>query len=232
MRVEAYKTPVFNESDSLADFLFEQLPLLGERSIVVITSKIVALAEGRTAPFTDEAAKEALIRSESDWVMETKYTWLTQKDGMIMASAGIDESNAAGKLVLLPKDSFVAADQLRKALMDHYGLHNLGVLITDSRIFPLRAGVTGVSLGYAGFKGIRDYRGTPDIFERPLEMTQTNVADALAAAAVLTMGEGNEQQPLALITEAPVTFVDQIERDELAIDIREDMYRPFFATLE
>ncbi|MEJ0001981.1 MAG: coenzyme F420-0:L-glutamate ligase [bacterium] len=170
-----------------------------ENSVLVVTSKIVALAEGRTAVFTDKAQKTALIKKESQFALETKYVWLTIKDGMVMASAGIDESNAAGKLILLPKDSFRAAESIRKDLKKIFKLKKLGVLITDSRIFPLRSGVVGVALGYAGFKGIRDYRGKKDIFGRVLKMSQTDVADSLATAAVLSMGEGREQQPLALI---------------------------------
>ena len=89
--------------------------------------------------------------------------------------------------------------------------------------------VVGVALGYAGFKGIRDYRGKPDIFGRKLKFTQTDIADGLATSAVLIMGEGKECQPLALITEAPITFANKVDRNELYIDPAEDMYGPFFA---
>ena len=148
-----------------------------------------------------------------------------------MASAGIDESNAKGKLILLPKDSFKTARNFRNTLRQKYGVKELGVLITDSRTIPLRAGVTGVAVGYAGFHGIKDYRGTPDIFGRKFKFSQTNIADGLAAAAVLVMGEGNEQQPLAMIERAPVEFCDSVNRAELRIDIQEDMYRPLFSRL-
>ena len=110
-------------------------------------------------------------------------------------------------------------------------MSHLGVLITDSRTVPLRAGVTGVAVGYAGFRGIKDYRGTPDIFGRKFEFSRTNIADGLAAAAVLVMGEGNEQQPLAIIEKAPVEFCDRVKRAELRINIKEDMYRPLFSKL-
>jgi F420-0:gamma-glutamyl ligase len=149
-----------------------------------------------------------------------------------MASAGIDESNADGKLVLLPTDSFVSAEEMRTALCAHFNLKELGVLITDSRILPLRAGVVGVALGYAGFCGVKDYRGTADIFGRVLQMSRVDVADSLATSAVLCMGEGHEQQPLALITDAPVEFIDQVDRNELRIDIKDDMYRPLFEHIQ
>lgn len=231
MIVRPIKTRIFHEGEDLFRFITEQTEELSERSVLVVTSKIVALAEGRTAVADTPAAKEKLIRSESELAILTKYVWLTIKDGMVMASAGIDESNADGKLILLPRDSFKTADKLRTKLRQYYGIKKLGVLLTDSRTIPLRAGVTGVALGYAGFRGVRDYRETPDLFGRKFHFSRTDIADSLATAAVLVMGEGAEQQPLAVIVEAPIEFVDKIDRQELRIDIQDDMYRPLFAEL-
>ena len=231
MIIRPIKTHVFQEGGDLSAFIADYFKKLPERSVIVATSKIVALAERRTAVADNAQAKEKLIRAESDLAIPTKYVWLTVKDGMVMASAGIDESNANGKLILLPKDSFKTARNLRNKLRQKYSVRHLGVLITDSRIVPLRAGVTGIAVGYAGFRGIKDYRGTPDIFGRKFKFSRTNIADGLAAAAVLVMGEGNEQQPLAIIERAPVEFCDRVNRAELRIDIQEDMYRPLFSKL-
>lgn len=225
MRVRAIKTRVFQEHENLFDFIVEHVPNVAEGTILAVTSKIVALAEGRTADLRD---KKRLIEEESDIGVKTKLVYLTVKDGMFMTSAGIDESNGAGKLILLPKDSYKAAAILRKKLTKKYKIKDLGVLITDSRCLPLRAGAVGMSLGYAGFKGIRNYRGTPDIFGRTLVMSRSDVADALASAAVLEMGEGRECQPLVVIDGAPVQFVDRVNRKEILIPFEEDMYRPLF----
>ena len=149
-----------------------------------------------------------------------------------MSSAGIDESNANGKIVLLPKNSFRSAEFVRKKLRAKFKIKNLGILITDSRLLPLRAGIVGVALGYAGFKGVRDYRETPDIFGRILKLSRTDIADGLATAAVLCMGEGKEQQPLALITGAPVEFTSKINKKELYINPREDVYQPLFEKIK
>jgi len=222
------KTAVFSEGDNLFAFITTHLKSLAEGSVLVVTSKIVSLAEGRTEKIIDENTKIALILKESDDAIPTKYAWLTVKDGVLMASAGIDESNANGKLIMLPKDSFAVARQLRKALKQHYGVSRLGVLITDSRTLPLRAGVMGVALGYAGFKGIKDYRGKKDLFGRPFHFSRVDVADSLATSAVLVMGEGSEQCPLAVITEAPVVYCERVQRKELFIELTEDMYRPYF----
>src|SRR3989338_6302736 len=225
MIVKPIKTHVFKEGDDLFTFITRYLKKIPERSVLVVTSKIVALAEKRTAVAKTTKTKEDLIRAESEVAIPTKYVWLTIKDGMVMASAGIDESNANGKLILLPKDSFKTAHLLRQKLKQKYGVKKLGVLITDSRTIPLRAGVSGVALGYAGFRGARDYRETPDLFGRKFHFSRTDIADSLATAAVLVMGEGAEQQPLAVIVEAPIEFVDKIDRQELRIDIQDDMYR-------
>ncbi len=231
MIIQPIKTRVFQEGEDLFAFIARYIKKLPEKSVVAITSKIVALAEKRTAVIEDAPAKENLIRAESEFAIPTKYVWLTIKDSIVMASAGIDESNANGKLVLLPEDSFKTADLLRKKLQEKYGVTNLGVLIIDSHVTPLRAGVTGTAVGYAGFRGVRDYRGAPDIFGRKLTFSRTNVADSLATAAVLLMGEGNEQQPLAVIKTAPIEFCDAIDRRELRIDIDDDMYGPLFSAL-
>lgn len=231
MNIKTIKTKVFIENENLFAFVTRYVKRVPERSVIVITSKIVALSEGRTRIIHNEKEKEAIIREESEFALKTKYTWLTIKDGALLASAGIDESNADGKIILLPKDSFKQAVSMRKKLLAHYGVKELGVLITDSRLMPLRAGVVGVALGYAGFKGLRDYRGLPDIFGRNLKMTQTDIADGLATAAVLPMGEGSECQPLALITDAPIEFTEKLNKKELRIPIEEDVYGPMFLKL-
>ena len=235
MKITPIKTRIFREDENLLEFILQNVKRIPESSILVVTSKIVALSEGRVAEFknTKEKIRQKirLIKKESDFALKTKYVWLTIKDGMVMANAGVDESNADGKIILLPKDSFQSADLIRKKLKKIFKLKKLGVLITDSRVFPLRAGTVGVALGYAGFKGVRDYRDTPDIFGRILKMSRTDVADSLATSAVLSMGEGKEQQPLALISDAPALFVDKIDKKELLIDPREDLYLPIFRSI-
>ncbi len=228
MNVRAVKTRVFEEGEDLHRFVVEHVPSLADGTVLAVTSKIVALSEGRVARPKNEAERMRVIESESDWMVATTYVVLTMKDGIPMANAGADESNADGKLILLPKDSFKAAEKLRATLMKKYRLTKLGVVVTDSRVVPMRAGVVGLAVGYAGFKGVRDYRGKADIFGRKLKFTQTNVADGIATAAVLVAGEGKERQPLVVIEDAPVRFADKVDREEVSISLKDDMYRPFF----
>jgi F420-0:gamma-glutamyl ligase len=226
MLVTPFRTRIFNEHESLESFIFEHLETLPERSVLVITSKIVALAEGRTADPQNESDRDSLIASEGTVVAKTKYVTLTIKDNLYMANAGIDASNANGKYVLLPRDSYISAKFVRSACMEHYAIKELGVIISDSRTVPLRRGVTAVALGYAGIKGIKNYTGELDIFGRPFQFESTNVVDSLATASALVMGEGAEQQPLAVITDIPaVVFTDTIDRTEAVIAPDDDMYQ-------
>jgi F420-0:gamma-glutamyl ligase len=231
MQIKAIKTEVFTENEDLLEFIFKYYKKIPENSIVVVTSKIVALSEGRTSLCKNTKEKIKIIKEESSFAIKTKYTWLTIKDSTVMAQAGIDESNANGKIILLPNDSFKSAEFLRKKLIKRFHLKKLGILITDSRLMPLRAGVVGVALGYAGFSGIKNYIGKKDIFGRKLKMSRTDVADSLATSAVLCMGEGKEQQPLALITDAPIVFTQKINRNELIINPKDDLYAPLFQNI-
>lgn len=234
MQVIPIQTRIYQENENIVDFIIEHIPSLAEETVLVITSKIVALGEGRVHTIKSKEEKIALIKAESDQAVETKWVWLTVKDGQVYAAAGIDESNVGDQVcVLLPEDSYAAAAAIRTRLMEHYGLKTLGVLITDSRTVPLRSGTTGISLGYAGFEGLRDYRGLPDIYDRPFKVSQTNVADGLAAAAVFIMGEGSERQPLATVTDARVVFTDRvIKKEEIQIPLEDDLYLPFFKEFE
>jgi dihydrofolate synthase / folylpolyglutamate synthase len=231
MLIKPIKTRIFKEGENLFEFICKYFKKIPEKSVIVVTSKIVALSERRTVSIENIKEKEKLIKRESQIAIPTKYVWLTIKDGMAMSSAGIDESNADGKLILLPKDSFKSASSLRKKLMQKYEVKDLGIVVTDSSIMPLRAGVVGAALGHGGFRGIKDYRRKSDIFGRQLEFSSVNIADSLAASAVLLMGEGREKQPLAIIEKAPIEFCDRVNRKELIIAPKDDMYFPLFSKL-
>lgn len=228
MKIQAIKTRIFKEGDDLISFIIKSIPVVKEGDIIVVTSKIVALSEKRTAEILNSKTREEIIKKESQFMMRTKYTWLTIKDGIVLASAGVDESNANGKIILLPKDSFSSALYLHKKLKQHYRIKKLGIIISDSRLLPLRAGVVGIALGYAGFEGVKSYINKKDIYGRVLKFSRTDVADSLTTAAVLLMGEGNECQPLAIIKDAPVVFTNKSDRKELYINPKEDMYQPLF----
>lgn len=221
--------------------LDRHLPRLKEGSVVAVTSKIVAICEGRFVKI-GEADKDKLIEQEAEYYLPRKLNkygvMLTIKQNVLAPSAGIDESNARGHYVLWPSDPQKTANEVHDYLKKKYKLKRLGVIITDSRTLPLRWGTIGVSLAYSGFKPLNNYIGKKDLFGRKLEVTQSNIADSLAIAAVLAMGEGAEQTPLAVIEDVPfVQFQsDHPPRSELKmfhVDMRkDDMYAPVLRAVQ
>lgn len=238
MVVQPIKTRIFtagessaNGADRLADFILEHLSAVEEGDVVAVTSKIVSLAENRVVEMKSEEDRLRYIKEESEFLVETPYTVMTLRGGMIMSSAGVDESNADGKLILLPKDPYASARQLWQALRQAWGVKKLGLVITDSRTSLMRRGSMGVAFAHAGFHAVKRYVGQPDLFGRVLQVTIANCADPLAAAAVHAMGEGSERQPIALIRGARIDeqfTEDTIYPGEIQVDIKDDVYGPLF----
>ena len=223
---------VTSEDSDITVLLKKYLPSLKERSVIAITSKVVAICEGRIVK-VDEVDKDELVKEEVEYFLpkeENKYHFfLTIKNNIMIASGGIDESNGNGYYILWPKDSQESANTIREFLVKEYGISEVGVIITDSKTTPLRRGVTGVTLAHSGFAALNDYIGHPDIFGRDLHVTKANIADGLAGASVLSMGEGSEQTPFAVIEDVPfVTFQQRNptveELADLRIPIEEDIY--------
>lgn len=228
-------TPVqsTNAEDGLLALLDHYLPTFTAQSVLVITAKIIAILQQRVLPTT--ADRQAVIEAEADQYLPPRYSryrvTLTMKGGILIPSAGVDESNGNGQFVLWPKQPQAIANRVRAYLCTRFGIREAGVLITDSRPLPLRWGVTGVGMAHSGFRAINDLIGTLDLFGRPLTMTKINVMDGLAAAAVLVMGEGAEQTPLAVASDLPfVHFQQHDPTDEevaaLQIAPEDDLYEP------
>ncbi len=158
-------------------------PGLHDGDILVITSKIVSKAEGRVL----RGDRESAIRAETVRVVARRGpTTISQtRHGLVMAAAGVDESNTApGTLVLLPVDPDGSAETLRKGIGERAGAR-IGVVITDTMGRPWRAGQTDSAIGAAGIVPLRDHRGQADTFGNVLEVTIAAVADEIAAAADL-----------------------------------------------
>jgi dihydrofolate synthase / folylpolyglutamate synthase len=235
MKVTTIKTrPIRPGRGDLIAVLDAHLSSLSERAILAVTSKIVAICEGRVVRAGD-IAKSTLVEQEAEYFLpstESKYGYiLTIRHNLLVPSAGVDESNGDGFYVLWPEDPQRSANEIRRYLARRFSRREVGVILTDSTTRPLRWGVTGVALAHSGFAAVNDYVGQPDIFGRPLAVTKANVRDGLAAAAVLVMGEGTEQTPLALIDDVPfVTFQERDptpeEPEAAAIALEDDLYAP------
>ncbi len=224
---------------NLFTLLDTYLPTFAAGSILAITSKIVAICQGR-AILISGTDKQALIEQEAEFflapTLNPANVTLTIKHGRLIPNAGIDASNGDEHYILWPHAPQQVANAVRAYLQQRFGSTQIGVLITDSNVTPLRLGVTGVAVAHSGFLGLNDYVGAPDLFGRPLRMTRANVMEALASAAVLAMGEGSEQTPLAVISDLPfVTFQTREptpeELAQLHIPLTEDLFGPLLTAV-
>lgn len=231
MKVTPIKTKPIVVGDKLFDILDESLIDLKDKSIVAITSNIVSICEKNLVKI-GTVDKETLIKEQAEYYLppDNKYhVSLTIKNNILIPSAGIDESNANGYYTLWPKRPQQTVDNVRQYLKKRFHINDIGVIIVDSKTTPLRWGVTGVAISHSGFLSLNDYTGTPDIFGRLFVFEKANIVDALAVSAVVVMGEGKEQTPIAIIEDTPfVHFQDRNptkkELDELHIELEDDLY--------
>lgn len=187
---------------------------------------------------SDEDFQE-LVRAEADKVLEVRRTpdssgdgdmVLTMKNKVLIPNAGIDRSNVPeGQAVLWPEEPFKSAEKLRKELMKEYDLSELGVVISDSHCQPLRMGTSGIAIGWAGFEGVQDERGSKDLYGREMVYTKVAAADNLASAATLEMGETDASVPFVLIRDTKVTFTDApASAEDYFISPEECIYRGLY----
>lgn len=237
MEITSLKTHKILPKESILEIIKQYVTMMPERSILVITSKIISLCQNRVVNKHEVQDKFELVKEEADLYLEGDYSekygiCLTIKNGILIPTAGIDESNSDGNYILYPLNIQEEAANLWNFLRSHYKKNEIGVLITDSHTTPLRRGVTGIALGWCGFQPLHNYIGKPDIFGNLLRVTQTNILDALASSAVFVMGEGNEQTPLALISGVGSNVVFQQEppsKEEIqsiSISLEDDLYAP------
>ena len=206
---------------------------LKEGDVVALSSKVVSIAEGRTVPIEGND-KEKLMKREAQWYYKasksSKYRrYFTIAGGAMIGSAGIDESNGGGYFILYPKDAFKSARALRARLRKEYKIKELGVVITDSTSLPMRRGAIGFALSWDGIDPLKDYKGTPDIFGRLIRVEMANIVDGLAVTAVLAMGEGSEQTPIAVISDAKnISFKNRskADKEQLIVAPDDDVFAP------
>jgi coenzyme F420-0:L-glutamate ligase/coenzyme F420-1:gamma-L-glutamate ligase len=241
--------PMFRKGDHLAGMIGEALVQesigLAAGDILVVAQKIVSKVEGRAVDLaTVEAGEEAtrlagitkkdprvveLVISESEAVVRAVPGVLItrHRSGHVLANAGVDASNIGlGKDVVLlwPLDPDASARSLREALEERFGVR-IGVLISDSLGRAWRLGTAGTAIGLAGVEAIIDRRGQSDLFGRTLEATIIGMADQLAAAAALAIGEAAEGIPVALIRGAPFAPSDAARGSDLLRPLGQDLFQ-------
>lgn len=223
--------PIIRQGDNLADIVVHALQensiLLEDNDILVFAQKIISKAEGRAVnlatvtpsaralELAQQTEKDArvveLILQECNEVLRTRVGAIIveHKLGFVCANAGIDHSNVAGTgdsveewVLLLPAEPDHSAERIRDAVQYKTG-NRIGILIIDSHGRAWRNGTVGVTIGFAGLPGLLDLRGRPDLFGYTLQVTQVGVADELAAAASLVMGQAAEGTPVVHVRGFP-----------------------------
>ncbi|MFA7681827.1 MAG: coenzyme F420-0:L-glutamate ligase [Candidatus Peribacteraceae bacterium] len=244
-------TPILAADDALTDILLERASF-EEGDILALSSKAVATTEGAAialetiepsaqarelaaqcgqTPQMRQAMLDETARMHGTTVGQCPYAVLTElrpdglTQGTIMAaSAGIDHSNVpAGFVVGWPRDPVASAHRIRQELLEKTG-KNVAVVITDSCCRPRRLGVAAIALTVSGFDPIRDMRGQKDLFGKELQMTQEALADQLATAANILMGNAGQSTPAVIIRDHHIPFSD-FEGWVPGIEPEEDLFR-------
>jgi coenzyme F420-0:L-glutamate ligase / coenzyme F420-1:gamma-L-glutamate ligase len=211
--------------------------------ILILAETAVATAEGNVLRLSDiEPSSEAqdlaekyrmdprtveVVLQESDSVVGGITGFLLcMKHGTLLPNAGVDASNAPpGCVTPLPRDPDRSALSIKNAIEAWCGV-KIGVIIADSRTHAMRRGCSGVAIGCAGIPAVIDDRGRSDLFGRKLEVTQRAVADNLASAAELVMGEADECRPAAIIRGCGMPIGDQTGIE--SIDAEECLFMGVF----
>ncbi|MEU6406116.1 coenzyme F420-0:L-glutamate ligase [Streptomyces sp. NPDC046985] len=217
--------PEVVSGDDLAKLIAAAEPGLAEGDVLLVTSKIVSKAEGR---IVEAADREAAIDAETVRVVARRGALriVENRQGLVMAAAGVDASNTpAGTVLLLPEDPDASARAIRDGLRDALGVE-VAVVVTDTFGRPWRAGLTDVAVGAAGLRVLDDLRGGADAHGNPLSATVVAAADELAAAGDLVKGKA------AGLPVAVVRGLGRLATEEhgagaraLVRDARDDMFR-------
>lgn len=194
--------------------------------VLVVSTKYVSCSQGRVVnlgrvrpsgagvgmskKYRLDPGMAEIISRESDAILGGIGGFvITMSAGIMAPNAGIDGSNSGrGSAVLYPEDPYLAAEQLRRKIFLHMGVH-AGVILADSRLMPARVGTSGVAVACAGMEPVLDSRARPDLDGRPLKVTFQATADNLASIANHEMGEAAESRPFAIVRDSGVVLTER-----------------------
>ena len=231
-RILGLNMPLIKLGDDLLAPLLKSAGRAGglkDGDIVIISSKVLATSQGRLKELSkvrpSSRAKRLATRAglepefvelvlrEADRVLGvSKGAILTIKDGLPCVNAGVDRSNVPpGYAALMPANPNRAAEEIRGAIARQTKAR-VAVIVVDSSVKPLRLGTVGQAIGVAGLEPVIDCRGELDLYGNPLKITFRAVADQLATAAQLVMGEAAERIPAAIMRGSKLEIVEKVKR--------------------
>lgn len=242
--------PLFTAGDDLADAILNALSQahvpLQDGDVVVVAQKAVSKVEDRSRSLLgarpspeaidiaartgkDPAIVDLVMQESAELMRVTPAAIITRhRTGHVLANAGIDASNVAPaedrRVLLWPEDPDRSAGALRDRLQSAFDVR-LAVIVSDSLGRAWRVGTTGTAIGVAGINPIRDRRGETDLFGRVLEATVTGIADEIAAAASLIMGEGAESTPVVVVRGARFEAKEGASVQDILRPIDQDLFR-------
>ena len=253
MQLYPLKCKLILPGDSITARLVEALSAakLGVKNgdIIAIASKVVSLSEKNIVSLakvkpTISARRLArrfemppefaqVVLDESDAVYGgVPGVLLTLKNGDAVANSGVDRKNAPGESVVpWPLNPQRSAETIRRTVDRKLG-KRVGVVIVDSRVTPLRLGTIGLAIASSGFQPVRDARGMRDLYGRKVRMTLQALADGIAGAAHMLMGETRETIPFVLIQDAPIKLAAGKQANSMTLPVKDCLYmsqmpRPF-----
>ena len=209
--------------------------------ILAVASKVVSIVERNILPLreiqpTDFAKKLGrrfglpsnfvqIVIDEADSVYAgVPGVLLTIKNGDATANSGVDRKNAPPQTVIpWPLNPHRSAEKIRKAI-NRKTRKKIGVVIVDSRVTPLRLGTVGLAIACSGFQPVGDERGVKDLYGRRVSITFQALADGIAAAAHLLMGETRETTPFVLVRDAPITLAHRNRLMSMTLPVRDCLY--------
>lgn len=240
--------PLIKKGDNLGKLIVEAAKSQGtpiqENDILVVTHVAVSKAEDNVVNLDeivpseralelakkvdkDPALVEVIMRETKEFVRIGPNSLITEtKHGIISANAGVDRSNVEGdrNVALLPVNPDASARNIRSEVKKATG-NNVAVLVSDTHGRPLRMGEINVTIGVAGIKPIRDRRGEKDLFGYVLKIKQTCIADEIASAAELVMGQASEGVPVAIIRGYKYHISENATAKDLTRPKERDMFR-------
>jgi len=239
--------PIIKKGDDLAKLVCvaaeRQRTQVENGDVIIITHVIASRAEGNTVDLNDvvpsdfaqtvakqldkdPALVEVILRESKSIVrMDDGHLITETKHGFVCANSGVDQSNVPGKRIVapLPKNPDLTARKIRRKIARLTG-KDVAVIISDTHGRPLREGEINVAVGVAGINPIRDRRGETDLFGYQLRVKRTAIADELASAAELVIGQAKEGIPVAIIKGYPYPKSEKASAKMLIRKRKKDLF--------
>lgn len=240
--------PLIKPGDNLASIILKSILknklIINDNDIIVIAQKVVSKAENRYVDLekikiSDDAINLAsklnrnpgfiqAVINESNKILSTKKNVIIveHKLGFINVNAGIDLSNVPSKklALLLPEDPRKSAKDIQNYLSEKLN-KKISIIITDSITRPYRSGVINIALASYNIQSLEDLKGQKDIYGKKLKGTEVAIADQIASAAGLLMGQGDEKQPIIVVKGLNKNTYQTNNAFNLIVKENEDLYR-------